>query len=366
MKCMALALASSLILLVAGCGGGDETPVGAGASNPTDPASITGTIRLFSYEDGYDPEYMASFKEQYPNITLDTASFGSNEEAIAKIKSGFTADVINTCVDEGSLDAVESDVYAPLDTSRLENWDNLWPAMKEMPGVTYEGQYYVVPVDAGTAGIMYNADKITTPPTSWNDLFDPKYKGRSSLQDNAVTAIDVGALATGITDPLNIDSAQLEGVKQFLIENRDNFRTWWADQGELITLFKSGEIDIASGYTNIQKDLQAEGLNVQFVTAEEGQMLWTCGYGISPKIAPENVDAAYALLNWYTSLPPQIYAATNWNYMGSNEGIVDAVTPEVRKDAALDTLFNLDDAIPAAPPKDRDAWIRAWAEVKAS
>ncbi|MET4430808.1 extracellular solute-binding protein [Mycolicibacterium sp. 624] len=365
MKPVALALAA-LTLFTAGCGGGDDTPVGAGSSNPGDPASITGTIRLFSYEDGYDPDYMASFKEQYPNITLDTASFGSNEEAIAKVKSGFTADVINTCVDEAALEAVEADVYAPLDTSRLENWDKIWPAMKEMPGVTYDGQFFVVPVDAGTAGLMYNADKITTPPTSWNDLFDPKYKSRASLQDNAVTAIDIGALATGITDPLNIDAGQLESVKQFLISNRGNFRTWWADQGELITLFKTGEIDIASGYTNIQKDLESEGLNVKFATAKEGQMLWTCGYGISPKIKPENVDAAYALLNWYTSLPAQVWAATNWNYMGSNEGIVEAVTPEVREDAALDTLFNLDDAIPAAPPKDRDAWIRAWAQVKAS
>lgn len=362
---LALTLAT-LTVLAAGCGGGSDTPVGQGSSNPSDPGSITGTIRLYSYEDGYDPDYMATFREQYPNITLETASFGSNEEAIAKVKAGFTADVINTCVDEGSLEAVEADVYAPLDVSRLENWDKIWPAMKEMPGVTYDGEFFVVPVDAGTAGIMYNADVITTPPTSWNDLFDPKYKGRASLQDNAVTAIDVGALATGIEDPLNIDAAQLESVKDFLTDNRGNFRTWWADQGELISLFKSGEVDIASGYTNIQKDLQAEGLNVQFVTAKEGQMLWTCGYGISPKIDPENVDAAYALLNWYTSLPPQIYAATNWNYMGSNEGIVDAVTPEVRKDASLDTLFDLDDAIPAAPPKDRDAWVQAWAEVKAS
>lgn len=95
-------------------------------------------------------------------------------------------------------------------------------------------------------------------------------------------------------------------------------------------------------------------------------MLWTCGYGISPDIADENVAAAYALLNWYTSLPAQIYAATNWYYLPSNEGIIDAVTPEVREDAQLDTLFDLDNAIPASPPKDREAWVKAWAEVKAS
>ena len=363
---LTVALASTMALLLAGCGGGEEKAAGAGATNPSDPASIHGTVKLFSYEDGYDADYLKSFHEMYSNIKLDTASFGSNEEAIAKVKSGFQADVINTCVDEGAQEAVEKGVYAPLDTSRLENWDKIWPAMKEMPGVTSDGKFYVVPVDAGTAGLMYNADKITTAPTSWNDLFDPKYKGRASLQDNAVTAVDIGALATGIADPLNIDAAQLDSVKRFLVEHRGQFRTWWGDQGELASLFKSGEVDIASGYTNITKDLQAEGVNVQFATAKEGQMLWTCGYGISTTIDDENVDAAYALLNWYTSLPAQVYEASNWNYMTSNQGIIDAVTPEVRKDAQLDTLFNLDNAIPAAPPKDRNAWVKAWAEVKAS
>src|SRR5262245_44205052 len=133
MRMMLAVVLAVTTVFAAGCGGGDDKPVGAGSSNPSDPASISGTIRLFSYEDGYDPDYMKSFKEQYPNIKLDTASFGSNEEAIAKVKSGFTADVINTCVDEGALEAVEAGIYAPLDTSRLENWDKIWPAMKEMP-----------------------------------------------------------------------------------------------------------------------------------------------------------------------------------------------------------------------------------------
>ena len=37
--------------------------------------------------------------------------------------------------------------------------------------------------------------------------------------------------------------------------------------------------------------------NAQFAAAEEGQFLWACGYGISPDVAAENLDAAYALLN---------------------------------------------------------------------
>ncbi|MEX2420538.1 MAG: extracellular solute-binding protein [Actinomycetota bacterium] len=365
-----LAVAASLSLVMAACGGDDAGPApdtgGTETSTPADPASITGTIRLYSYSDGFDPEYMETFFETYPNIEVETAGFGSNEEAVAKIQAGFEADVVNSCVDEATLEMVNKGMYQPLDESRLENWADIWPGMKELPGVMVDGQIFIVPVDAGTAGVMYNADEITTPPTSWTDLFDPQYAGRASLEDLAITALDVGALANGISNPLEMTPDQLEMVKQYLIDHRDQFRTFWKGEADVKAQFKSGEIVIASGYPGIAKSLRKEGVNVQFAAAEEGQMLWTCGYGISPDIADENVDAAYALLNWYTSLPPQVYAATNWSYLTSNMGIIDAVPAKVVEEASLDSLFTLDNAIPASPPDDRASWVAAWTEVKAS
>ena len=83
------------------------------------PGEPSGTLRLFSYSDGFDPAYMASFYKEYPDIDLETASFGSNDEAIAKLQAGFQADVINSCVDEATLEMVNKGLYAPLDVSRL-------------------------------------------------------------------------------------------------------------------------------------------------------------------------------------------------------------------------------------------------------
>ena len=369
-----------LAVVATACGSGDAdgpgpdtggVPSGAGATGqtaaPVDPAEITGTIRLYSYSDGFHPEYMATFFETYPNIELETAGFGSNEEAVARIQAGFEADVINSCVDEATLEMVQRGMYQPLDVSRLEHWDEIWPGMKALPGVMVDGEAYIVPVDAGTAGIMYNADVVTTPPDSWTDLFDPQWQGRASMEDLAITAIDIGALAIGIENPLEMTPDQLAQVTQYLTDHRGQFRTFWKGEADIKAQFKSGEVVIASGYPGIAKDLRnREGVNVQFAAAREGQMLWTCGYGISPEIAPENLDAAYALLNWYTSLPPQIYAATNWNYLTSNQGIIDAVPQEVVEEASLDSLFTLENAIPASPPEDRAAWVAAWTEVKAS
>jgi spermidine/putrescine transport system substrate-binding protein len=359
-----------LAMLAAACSGGgsdnvDRSPE-ATSSAVANPVDVTGTIRLLSYTDGFDPKYLESFHEQYPNVKLETSAMGSNEEAVAKLQAGFEADVVNSCVDEATLEMVQKGLYMPLDTSRLVHWNDLFASMKELPGVEVDGKVYMVPVDAGTAGIVYNADVVDPPPTSWADLFDPRWQGRASLEDIAITAIMVGALANGISDPLHMSDEQLNTVKQFLIDHKSQFRTFWKGDASIKALFKSGEIVISSGYPDNANSLQEQGVNAKFVVAKEGQFLWACGYGISPNIDPANMDAAYALLNWYTSPKAELFEASEWNYQVANQKTLDIAPPDVIKRASLDAPFHLENAIPASPPENRAAWVAAWTEVKAS
>ena len=368
-RVLAPVAAACLVLLIgASCsnGGSSAPAVSGGASTTTNPEDITGTIRLLSYSDGFDPKYIESFHAQYPNIKLETASMDSNEAAIAKIQAGFEVDVINSCVDEATLEMVQKGLYMPLDQAKLTNWPDLFPSMKTLPGVQVDGRIYMVPVDAGTAGILYNADVVNPPPTSWKDLFDPEWKGRTGLEDIAVTAFMVGALATGITDPLHMDEAQLDSVKNYLIEHKDQFRTFWHGDAEVKSLFKSGEIVISSGYPDEAKFLQKEGVNAQFTVASEGQFLWACGYGISPEIDPQNLPAAYALLNWYSGVKAEMFEASYWGYQIANAKVLDVAPKSLIEEAGLDAPFHLENAIPASPPENREAWVAAWTEVKAS
>jgi spermidine/putrescine transport system substrate-binding protein len=355
------------LLVAAACAEASTPEPGAegGGGNPP-PEEVTGTIRLLSYSDGFDPGYLESFHEQYPNIELKTSAMGSNEEAIAKIQAGFEVDVVNSCVDEATLEMVQKGMYMELDVSRLEHWNDLFPSMRELPGVEVDGEVYMLPVDAGTAGIVYDADVVDPPPDSWTDLFDPRWAGRASIEDISVTAIMIGALATGVEDPLGMDATEVDQVKDFLIQHRDQFRTFWKGDASIKSLFKSGEVVIASGYPDTAKSLRKEGLNTEFVVASEGQFLWACGYGISPDIEPENLDAAYALLNWYTSPEAELYEASQWNYQVANSKVLDIAPEEVIQAASLDAPFHLENAIPASPPENRELWVAAWTEVKAS
>jgi len=339
---------------------------GGGTSQTPAPSQISGSLRLFSYGDGFEDDYIQSFRDEYPNVDLETAPFGSNDEAVAKLQAGFQADVVNSCVDESTLEMVQKGLYQPLDLSRIPDWKNIFPAMQQLPGVQVDGKVYMIPIDAGTAGLMYNADVITTPPTSWTDLFDPQYKGQAAMEDLSVTALDIGALANGITDPLSMTPDQLDMVKNYLIDHKDQFRTFWHSDAEITNLFKSGEVVIASGYPGNALALQKEGVNVKFVPAKEGQMLWTCGYGISTNADPSHIDAAYALINWYLSPQAEIFEVKHFAYTVSNSRVLQVAPPSLVEEASLDSPYHWENAIPASPPENRSAWTEAWTEVKAA
>jgi len=352
-----------MLVVLAACGG-NTTP--APTASATGPA--TGSLTLFAYNDGFAAGYIRPFVTANPDLNLKTAAYASGDEAIAKLRGGFRADVINLCAEESAAAAVRLKLVQPIDTSLIKNWSRIFPAFYKLPGVTgADGKHYMVPVDAGVTGIIYNKDAVSTPPTGFKDLFDPKYRGKVAIQDFPVAAIEDGALALGYSDPVNLTPEQLTNVKNAYIQAKKagQFRTFYTGAADIVSLFKTNEVVIAPGYTDNAYDIVHAGVNAAFVIPSEGQLLWTCGYGISTTC--QNVPAAYALLNYYLSTPAEAYEAKTWRYIVTNQDTRNLVTPAVRKAANLDLPNSFQNVIPAAPPgQGYDQWIKAWEQVKQS
>src|SRR5215207_2641974 len=62
-----------------------------GASDQASAASgePTGTLRVFAFEDSLIPEVLDPFEAQYPGVEVQTAAFGSGDEALTKLEAGF-------------------------------------------------------------------------------------------------------------------------------------------------------------------------------------------------------------------------------------------------------------------------------------
>ncbi|NOX63292.1 MAG: extracellular solute-binding protein [Chloroflexi bacterium] len=364
-----LMLMIALTLTLAACAASAPEPTAPPAEPTQAPAESgleveSGDLVVYSYEETVTDDFLNGYREQYPQVNLKPAVFGELDEALAKLRGGFKADVFNPCVDYIPT-LTKLDLLEPVDTSKIERWDDLFPFFRQLPEIQAgEGKVWMVPVDAGLEGIMYRTDKIDPPPTSWNDLWNEEYAGHIAMEDYARNAIAIAALALGYEDPFNLTPEQLEAAKQKLIEQKPLLLTYFESDSEIRELFKSGDVWISFGWTadaNILSD--EEGIPVEYVSPKEGALSWICGYSILK--GTEMPNAAHALLNHYLDPELQYIEATDFEYFVANQKVLDMLSEEEIALVGLDNPAEVQNAHAEVTPLNYDEWLQAWEEVLA-
>ncbi|HEY7762729.1 MAG TPA: extracellular solute-binding protein [Actinomycetota bacterium] len=353
---------SVVALVGASCSdGADEPEPNEGQS--TAAGEPTGTVTLFGYEDNFVPEVIDPFLAQYPDLDVQTAVFASNDEAVTKLQSGFQADVINVCTEETGR-MVALGLLQPIDTSRIEAWDTLFPALKEQPGVVHDGEVYMIPNVGGTSGVIYNPDEVPQGIDSYRDLFeDPDLAGRVTLEDSAATVIAIAAMALGHADPYALTSDDIAEIRDYLIEHKSQIRSLFKGDADFLNLYRTGEIVAGFGYHDYRAAMAREDIPVEFVPAE-GSLAWICGVGLSSQA--QNVDAAYAAMNYYVSPTPQSFYAESYTYIVSDQRTIDELDPALVQELGLDDPTQLDAAIALQLPENYDEWLDAFRDFKAA
>jgi spermidine/putrescine transport system substrate-binding protein len=352
-------------MLLAGCGGSggtsladtEQTP-GAQAGSAA-PAALTGTLRTFTYLDTVKDKLLGPFAAANPGLDVQTATFDSDDEAAAKIKAGFQADVIEVCLDEaGPL--LDAGALAPIDSSRLPHWGDLDPKFRDAEGITVDGSVIMVPLEAGAQGLIY--DKATFPNgvDSFSALFDPQYAGRVALDGGYwLTPLAITALAHGNPSPMTMSDDQVVAAKDLLLANRGQFRSFASSDSDMANLFKSGEVVLSDGNRVVAQSISDDDGNVGWAAPKEGVLSWVCGLGISPDA--ENLDAAYAFINYYMTPKTQALFG-NLGYVVMNPDAVPFVNA-AHRDSADPTA--LSGAIAETQPANSKLWRQSWQEVKA-
>ncbi|MBS1675952.1 MAG: extracellular solute-binding protein [Actinobacteria bacterium] len=355
----AIVLAAGLLgLLLAACGGGGGNTAEAVAPSKAEAEKpATGTVRIFAYSDATSEAMLKPFREANPDVNLQVATFDSGDEAAAKLAGGFSADVVEVCLDEAAP-LEQRHLLRPIDTGGITEWDKL--AFREEPAVRQGGHVIMVPLSAGPYGIIYNAEAVPGGVHSYKEMLSEKFAGEVSMDgSSAVSPLGVAALTLGFDDPFEMDEAQLEEAKDFLAENRDKIRSYATSDSDLVNLFKSGEVVVSNGGRGSVEEMQEEGLPVTWVAPEEGYWAWVCGLGITSKA--QNLPAAYKLINYYASPQAQAIFAKG-GFVVTNPAADPLVPKRLRKTA---DPASIKDAIPLTEPPNSTAYTKAWQEVSA-
>ena len=277
--------------------------------------AFAGELNLLTWEGYADDSFIKPFEEA-TGCKVTATYVGSNDDFAPKLAAGGGVfDLISPSIDS-TAPLIAAGFVDAIDTSRIDRWDELYSQFKENDGINAGGQVYGVPYAWGAIAFMYRPDKFDTPPTSLASLWDPALEGRISLWDDK-SALYVAARQNGDMDIYNLSDDQIAAAQASLVSQKPLVRKYWSTAGELVDLYKSGEVWISNTWAGYQSALLAEeGIEVVEFIPEENAEGWMDSFMVVAG-AP-NEDCAYQFLNMAISEQGQCGVANVNGYSVTN------------------------------------------------
>lgn len=245
---------------------------------------------------GFDvPDYFDQYvakRGELPNF----ATYGSAEEALNKLKSGFVADIAMPCLSDVPRWS-ETGLFQPIDPTRLSNWPDVMPELWDVPYNLTDGKVWMMPWEWGQTSVAYRTDlyDLEGAEESWDMLWNPKYAGRLGMLAGGGDAWWCAAIKAGVPfDQIHTDAA-FEKISAVLREQRPLIRMYTDDTTSSDTALAAGESVAIMAWNSSVVTLSAQGVPVKFAKPREGALTWVCGQMLH-KDAPR-IDSAYDVLD---------------------------------------------------------------------
>lgn len=185
---------------------------------------------------------------------------------------------------------------------------------------------YAIPHIYSALVLLYNPDKVTTPPTSFADMWDPKYRGRVGLSDILYSTNTFAAAAAGGGGFSDYKPGQAK-----LMELRSLDAKVYPSNEALAAALKGEEVWMTPMWLARGFMWQKAGIPLRHVVPKEGAYAIVFEAAI-PKNS-RNKDQAYAYLD--AMLQPQAQTAFA-DRMGYLPTVTDATLPqEIAKQISL-------------------------------
>lgn len=234
----------------------------------------TGEVTIFSWETYHEDDWIAAY-EASSGVKVRVVRAGSADEMYAQVQSGaLRADILY--FDTGSIPRYQNaGLISPVDVARISGLDNISPAMEWREKTDIGGQIWGVPYNWGTQPLMYNKTAIGGDLDSWDALWDPQFKGKVNLFDDAYTTFPMIALKVGAADPFNLTDEEFKACAAALRDLRPQVGTIARGFDDAKTIYASG--DALLGYCqniSIVSNLNELGSDFAYSFPKEGTPTW--------------------------------------------------------------------------------------------
>ena len=270
-----------------------QTPAAGGAT-----ASAVKTVRISNWPLYIDKETVAEFEKATGTHAEYTEDINDNNEFFAKIdeplKRGQSIDrdiVVLTDWMAGRL--IKLGYAAPIDDTKFPNKANL---VESLRNVGFDpGRKYSVPWLSGMTGIGYNPKKTGRELTSFNDIFDPKYKGQVTMLTEMRDTLGLVMLGDG-KDPGTCTAADAKAACAKIKKYRTNGHIRAFTGNDYAEDLAAGNIAVAVAWSGDIQGLSADNPELRWIAPKEGAMLFSDNMLI-PKTS-DRQDLAAAWMNY--------------------------------------------------------------------
>lgn len=273
---------------------------GAGADSMSAGATATAakTVRISNWPLYIDKETVEDFKKATGYGAIYTEDVNDNNEFFAKIdeplKRGQSIDrdiIVLTDWMAGRL--IKLGYTQPLVDSAFPNKANLVDGLKN---VGFDpGRVHSVPWMSGMTGIGYNPKKTGREITSFNEIFDPKFKGQVTMLTEMRDTLGLVMLGDG-KDPGNctVDDAKAACAKIKKYRENGHIRAFTGnDYAEDLA---AGNLAICVAWSGDIQGLSADNPDLRWIAPKEGAMLYSDNMLI-PKTS-DRAEVASAFMNY--------------------------------------------------------------------
>jgi putative spermidine/putrescine transport system substrate-binding protein len=296
---------------------------------------------------------LAPFREQCDcELVFET---GNNADRLNKlqIRGGTGVDVAYFS-DSFSQTGIELGLFQPVDRSKIPNIEGIYELAQAPQGEF--GPAYTI----GRVGIVYDAEQVDPPITSWNDLWREDLASSLSLPGITTTAGPMVVLKAG--DHAGVDAyADTDGAFAAVAELQPNVVKNYNTGSEMINLFSTGEVKAAIAQDFTLAQIQAAVPSVVWADLEEGSIATLNTVNI-PTGAAE-VDLAHEFINFILS--PEIQQTLAEEGVDAPVNTAVELTPE---QAALwtygaDVIAGLQRIDYTAMNAAKGGWVDRWNEI---
>ncbi len=301
---------------------------------PTPTTSPTGQVltpvrlRLHcwnGYAEPFQAAFIAEMARQGYAVSLEIQPATGLDSFMRALQED-TADLITPASDLSPL-FLQAGLVQPLDQSRLPHMKEINPLIRQAQPA--ETRQHLVPFTFGPYALAYNTER-TTPPTSYQALWDNRHASRITIADYDTANIYLAALALGMPKEslFSLSDQALAQITHKLRQLKQQQRAnYWRENLDPTTA-KQYDLGTDWGVGVRQINLNKSDSPWALTIPKEGATAWMDTWMLSAKTRGETLKVAHAFIDFALRADTQAQVARATSYGVVNMYVIRHLSPQ--------------------------------------